>query len=211
MPNYADSIFLGHALAQNCATDIFKAYAEYENSLAKQKKVALEDNEYNELVDRYNNLLNNAKEIAEFYRNSQEKIDLLQKSCIQVENEKSNLLLSNSEKDAEISRLKNLLNNKETQLNQSKVELDKLRETVFTFTLVNTILSTRATALKSVVNNWIDGNVYKKQSFINALKVEVKNADYAKNKIPATNSIEAFAYLESTNKPLFDKLKSLSL
>lgn len=211
MPNYANSIFLAQELANNCASEILNSYANYENSRNNQKQEQIENDEYNQLVDSYNRLLEKAKEIASYHKEAQQQNAILQQNNDQVAQENLQLFGVCADKDSEIKNLKSLLQSKDVELNQVKSEVEKLRETVFTFTLVNTIMSTKVTALKNVLNNWNEINIYKKQGFINAIKEEVKKTDYAKNKIPTTNSVEATAYLESNNKPLFDKLKELSI
>ncbi len=220
MPNFANNIFAAQELANNCATEILNAYADYENdrSSRKQARQAQADNDdYNQLVDEYNILLAKAKQIAQYHREAQNhnasliqaNTSLHQQNAALVEDNES-LTNTFSQKDDEILSLKAQLKIKDQELQKAKAETEKLRETVFTFTLVNTVLSTKATALKNVLSNWREGNIYQKQSFVNALRSEVGKVDYAKNQIPTTNSIEAFAYLESNNKPLFDKLQSIS-
>lgn len=215
--NYANNIFGVQEIVNNCATDILNAHADYENSRNIRKQAQADDDEYNQLVDAYNVLLAKAKKIAQYHREEQNQNASLQERIASTYQQNEQLVQENQElsniashNGNEILALKAQLKTKDQELQKTKEEVMNLRETVFTFTLVNTILSTNSTALKNVLNGWNDSNIYKKQGFINVLKDEVKKADFAKNQIPATNSVEAFAYLKSNNKPLFDKLQNFS-
>lgn len=216
--NYANNIFSVQDAVNRCAMDILNAHADYEHNRAAQKQVQTDNDEYNELVDSYNKLLAKAKELAQYHREEksqnvslQQHIVSIQQQCNELMEENQNLSNAFSQKDDEVLSLKAQLKAKDQELQKAKSEVKKLGETVFTFTLVNTILSTRATALKNVLSNWKEGKIHQKHGFINALKEEAKKADFAKNQIPATNSVEAFAYLENNNKPLFEKLQDFSL
>lgn len=210
MTNYANNIFAVQEMVNNCASEILESYANYENSRTAQKQAQNDNDEYNQLVDDYNNLLAKARKIAQYHREAESQNNKLNQINSDLVQQNQNLAALHNEKDGEILALKELLRVKDNELQNAKKEAENLRETVFTFTLVNTILSSKANALKNVLNSWSEANIYKKEGFIKALKKEVVQVDYAKNQIPATNSVEAFAYLESNNKPLFDKLKNIS-
>lgn len=210
MPNYANNIFAVQQMANNCATDILNAYADYENSRSSIKQIQADNDDYNELVDAYNVLLAKAKELAQYHHQEQNENASLQRTNTKLARDNHDLLNECSKKDDEIVSIKAQLEVQDRELQSFKVETERLSETVFTFTLVNTILSSKAAALKNVLTKWNDMHVFKKQSFINALKEENRKVDFEKNRIPTTNSVEASAYLESHNKPLFNKLQSIS-
>lgn len=216
--NYANNIFAVQEAVNNCAMEILNAHADYEHGRSVRKQAQANDDEYNELVDAYNVLLAKAKKLAQFHREAQnnnaslqEHISTINQQYNELVDDNQNLSNAFSQKDDEIQSLKAQLKIKDQELQKSKAEVKNLSETVFTFTLVNTILSTQTTALKNVLDSWEDGKIYQKQGFINALKEAAKKVDFAKNQVPTTNSIEAFAYLENSNKPLFEKLQNLSL
>ncbi len=216
--NYANNVFAVQEMVNNCAMEILNAHADYEHGRSVRKQAQANNDEYNELVDAYNLLLSKAKRLAQFHREAQNNNASLQEHISTINHQYNELVGDNqnlynalSQKDDEIQFLKTQLKSKDQELQKSKAEVKNLSETVFTFTLVNTILSTRTTALKNIMDSWEDGKIYQKQSFINALKEAAKKVDFAKNQVPTTNSVEAFAYLENSNKPLFKKLQNLSV
>ncbi len=216
--NYANNVFAVQEMVNNCAMEILNAHADYEHGRSVRKQAQANNDEYNELVDAYNLLLSKAKRLAQFHREAQNNNASLQEHISTINHQYNELVGDNqnlynalSQKDDEIQFLKAQLKSKDQELQKSKAEVKNLSETVFTFTLVNTILSTRTTALKNIMDSWEDGKIYQKQSFINALKEAAKKVDFAKNQVPTTNSVEAFAYLENSNKPLFKKLQNLSV
>lgn len=218
LSNYANNIFAVQEAVNNCAMEILNAHADYEHGRSVRKQAQANNDEYNELVDAYNLLLSNAKRLAQFHSEEQNNNASLQEHISTINHQYNELVGDNqnlynalSQKDDEIQFLKAQLKSKDQELQKSKAKVKDLSETVFTFTLVNTILSTRTTALKNIMDSWEDGKIYQKQSFINALKEAVKKVDFAKNQVPTTNSVEAFAYLENSNKSLFKKLQNLSV
>ena len=218
LSNYANNIFAVQEMVNNCAMEILNAHADYEHGRSVRKQAQANNDEYNELVDAYNLLLSKAKRLAQFHREAQNNNASLQEHISTINHQYNELVGDNqnlynalSQKDDEIQFLKTQLKSIDQELQKSKAEVKNLSETVFTFTLVNTILSTRTTALKNIMDSWEDGKIYQKQSFINALKEAAKKVDFAKNQVPTTTSVEAFAYLENSNKSLFKKLQNLSV
>ena len=218
LSNYANNIFAVQEMVNNCAMEILNAHADYEHGRSVRKQAQANNDEYNELVDAYNLLLSKAKRLAQFHREAQNNNASLQEHISTINHQYNELVGDNqnlynalSQKDDEIQFLKTQLKSIDQELQKSKAEVKNLSETVFTFTLVNTILSTRTTALKNIMDSWEDGKIYQKQSFINALKEAAKKVDFAKNQVPTTTSVEAFAYLEKSNKSLLKKLQNLSI
>lgn len=218
LSNYANNIFAVQEMVNNCAMEILNAHADYEHGRSVRKQAQANNDEYNELVDAYNLLLSKAKRLAQFHREAQNNNASLQEHISTINHQYNELVGDNqnlynalAQKDDEIQFLKTQLKSIDQELQKSKAEVKNLSETVFTFTLVNTILSTRTTALKNIMDSWEDGKIYQKQSFINALKEAAKKVDFAKNQVPTTTSVEAFAYLENSNKSLFKKLQNLSV
>lgn len=218
LSNYANNIFAVQEMVNNCAMEILNAHADYEHGRSVRKQAQANNDEYNELVDAYNLLLSKAKRLAQFHREAQNNNASLQEHISTINHQYNELVGDNqnlynalSQKDDEIQFLKTQLKSIDQELQKSKAEVKNLSETVFTFTLVNTIFSTRTTALKNIMDSWEDGKIYQKQSFINALKEAAKKVDFAKNQVPTTTSVEAFAYLENSNKSLFKKLQNLSV
>ena len=218
LSNYANNIFAVQEMVNNCAMEILNAHADYEHGRSVRKQAQANNDEYNELVDAYNLLLSKAKRLAQFHREAQNNNASLQEHISTINHQYNELVGDNqnlynalSQKDDEIQFLKTQLKSIDQELQKSKAEVKNLSETVFTFTLFNTILSTRTTALKNIMDSWEDGKIYQKQSFINALKEAAKKVDFAKNQVPTTTSVEAFAYLEKSNKSLLKKLQNLSI
>lgn len=218
LSNYANNIFAVQEMVNNCAMEILNAHADYEHGRSVRKQAQANNDEYNELVDAYNLLLSKAKRLAQFHLEAQNNNASLQEHISTINHQYNELVGDNqnlynalSQKDDEIQFLKTQLKSIDQELQKSKAEVKNLSETVFTFTLVNTIFSTRTTALKNIMDSWEDGKIYQKQSFINALKEAAKKVDFAKNQVPTTTSVEAFAYLENSNKSLFKKLQNLSV
>jgi chromosome segregation ATPase len=210
MVNYANAIFTAQKMQMDCANDILEAHRRYEESLEQPKQQNNIYNDYNLLVEDYNRLLQHARSLAASLKDSN--------NCLDNAKEQFDVM------SARIEALENIVNNKNTviqdlsnQLDQKNKEADDLksdieqqqdqmRETIFTLTLVNTVLSTQSLALKSIVNQWEEGKVFQKQYFIKRMQEASRQLDFEKNKSGSTNSTEAIAYLKINNAPVFKKV-----
>lgn len=216
MSNYANSIFAAQQMQMQCANDILEAHRKYENSLIREQQNNQQDSiytEYNLLVDEFNELLRHSRSLAASLKEAREGIDNAKTYFDQVDGLVHSLNEEVEAKNNTIQNLSNRLNEKNIQADKQQsdflVKEDQMRETIFNLTLVNTVLSTQALAVKHIVNEWQDGKVYQKHNFLKSMQEQTKLLDFNKNKSGSTNSTEAITYLKLNNHPVFLKVLEL--
>lgn len=214
MVNHVNAVFATQAMQMQCANEILEAHRNYEESLIRKQQENNEQNEiyndYNSLVDDYNKLLHHARLLASSLKDSNECLDKAIEQFDSMNANIASLIEQIEDKDNSIQDLSNKVDSKTIQVQQLESNLlkkeDQMRETIFTLTLVNTVLSTQSLALKGVINEWHEGKVYQKHNFLMNMQEQIKQLDLSKNKSGSTNSTEAIAYLKLNNQAVFLKV-----
>lgn len=219
MVNHVNAVFALQAMQMQCANEVLDAHRDYEESLVRQQQNTIEQdsiyNDYNGLVDDYNKLLRHARSLAASLKKSNECIDNAKQQFDLMDAHIASLNEQIEDKNNRIRDLSDELNNKTVQVEHLQSNLlkneDQMRETIFTLTLVNTVLSTQSLAFKAVINEWSEGKVYQKHKFLTNMQEKIKQLDLSKNKSGSTNSTEAIAYLKLNNQAVFLKVFDLIL
>lgn len=201
MVTLENSLLVTQQMQMQCANDILEAHLRYEKSLEQEQFVGQHDSiydDYNALVEEYNNLLQHAKLMASALRKSNE--------CLHQTEQKI------EQQDAVIKDLSSEINKKDNEAKLMKLDFqkqqDQMRESFFVLSLVNTVLSTQSLTIKNILNEWDDKKVYQKRNFLNKMLEIRRFFDFEKNKLGNTNSTEAIAYLKLNNSAVFNKVSA---